>query len=68
MAGPTLEVGAKPLNMRRLASPNAIGGYATIAEEEKGPQRKLRAVPRWFLRDRRGEVWSAGGELTSAVG
>ena len=51
LAEPTVEGGAKPPNMRRLAALNAVGGYAITAEEEKGPQRKLRAVPRWFLRD-----------------
>ena len=51
LAGPTLEAGAEPPHIRRLGSLNAVGGYAITAEEEKGPQRKLRAVPRWFLRD-----------------
>jgi hypothetical protein len=59
LARPTLEAGAKSLNMRRLVSPNAIGGYAITAEEEKGPQRKLRAVPRWFC--------GIGGEKSSLL-
>ena len=50
LAGPTLEAGAELPHIRRLGSLNAVGGYAITAEEEKGPQRKLRAVPRWFLR------------------
>ena len=55
LAGSTLEAGAKPPNIRRLVSLNIVGGYAITAGEENGSQRKLRAVLRWFFRDRRGE-------------
>jgi hypothetical protein len=50
LAGLTFEGAARPPNTGGSFSLNAFGVYTITAEEEKGPQRKLRVDPQRFCR------------------